>query len=373
MDTYEVVPTSAQSADCQPVVLWETNERRLVFKPRLVENAKDRDACVNGDLVYQRKSTKDAWEDHNDIPLNRLHAGEGVKISLQAGEVLAMVRHLAALYRLHGSGGLPRRKIHLLKLDLADVDGDALKQLDIRKLVALSRRAGVDVVTQFLQWLSTQDNAAVALKYLESLGTDALSRLSTLAGVAALESAVAEWEKNIDNALEEFWQDLLSRHAFVLSQAFSFPVVIIKAKAYMGGKVLDNTGGHLADYLAANPATRNPVIIEIKTPTTPLLERRAYRGGVYAPSEELSGGVTQVLTYRHSLIADPRLTKGYEDQLEVFQPMCMVLIGNTAELVDEDRRRSFELARTNYRDVVVLTYDELFDRLRSLLSTLKGV
>lgn len=338
-----------------------------MFRPTLVANPNDGAACINGDFIYQRKRKKDEWEDINDIPLSRLRAGEGVRITLGAKEVLALVRHLAALYRYYAANSLPKRKVHLIKLDLNAEDADAFQRLDVRRLVSLGRRAGVDIISQLLDWLSDQENAAQAVGQLRVLGSESLQRLSTAAGIASVEAALTEWESNRNNKSEEFWQKLLSRYAFVLSQAFSFPLVIIKAKAYLGGKRLDNTGGHLADYLAANPSTRNPVIIEIKTPGTPLLQKHKYRDDIYAPSEDLTGGAAQVLNYRQNLLADRSLTRGYEDRLEILSPHCMLLIGDTAQLTDEDQRRSFELTRAGYRDVLVITYDELFGRLRALL------
>jgi len=116
----------------------------------------------------------------------------------------------------------------------------------------------------------------------------------------------------------------------------------------------------------------NVALLEIKTPATPLLRGAAYRTGVYAPSDELAGGVTQIATYRQSLLTEFNALARNEP-FEAFNPRCVLLIGSVeGELGDQDRRRSFELYRNGLRDVDVVTYDELFARARALREVLAG-
>jgi hypothetical protein len=78
-------------------------------------------------------------------------------------------------------------------------------------------------------------------------------------------------------------------------------IIKIGEKCYLGGKGIDNSGGNISDYLFATASTRNIVIIEIKTPRTPLIGKR-YRANAYAISEELSGAIVQTLSYRDELL-----------------------------------------------------------------------
>ena len=50
----------------------------------------------------------------------------------------------------------------------------------------------------------------------------------------------------------------------------------------------------------------------------------------------------------------------------------MVIIGNTAQLQTRARRRSFEAYRTELRTVRIVTFDELFAKLRGLIELLGG-
>ena len=373
MDVYTIIRTSPNTAECDPIVLRETWTTRLVFKPTLVNNARDASAPVNGTFVHQRKRGAESWEDYNEVQLSHLRAGEWVKLDLGAGEILKLVQHMAGLYRLYRRHGLPTKKAHFLRLDLDESDSAEIAKLDIGRLIELSRRTGIDVFIQLIEWAVELGNAAEVLGRLEELDINTLQRLNSLVGIMSLKAVLETWESNQRNSDEEFWQKTLERNAFVLSQVFSFPVLIICGKAYVGGKVIDNTGGHLADFLATNPVTRNAVIIEIKTPETELLGSK-YRKDVYSASEELSGAVVQALNYRYSLMTDfLSIRRKHEELFDVFHPHCLVVAGHARrQLKTEDHVRSFEMFRCGLKDVLIITYDELFDKTKQLLQTLEG-
>lgn len=372
MEIFTVVPRSSSAVECEPVVLRQNKTTRLVFKPLLVNNPNDERLAVKGCIVFQRKGKNDEWQDHNELPLSRLRAGEWVKTDLSTEEVFTLIRHIAGLYRVHQKHGLPNKKLHFLKLE-SNAEPPEIAQFDFERLLEVARRTGVEVFAQFVEWAADLDNTAAVLSQLHRLDAATLRQIGSLVGISALRSVLEEWNNNKHNRDEEYWQDTLEENAFVLSQVFSFPVVIIRGKAYVGGKVLDNTGGNIADYLGRNPLTRNAVLIEIKTPHTKLLGRR-YRDGLYSPSEELAGAVAQVLDYRYSLMTSFHgLRRGYEESIDVFHPHCLVIAGRAeGQLGDSDRRKSFELFRFSQKDVVVITYDELFSKIEMLLSALEG-
>lgn len=91
------------------------------------------------------------------------------------------------------------------------------------------------------------------------------------------------WNAHQTNTNEEFWQQTFNEHSYVLSQVFAVPVVFIQEKAYMGGTMLDRSGGKYLDYLFAAEVSSEVLLVEIKTPTARLLGGE-YRSGVYGPS-----------------------------------------------------------------------------------------
>jgi hypothetical protein len=177
------------------------------------------------------------------------------------------------------------------------------------------------------------------------------------------------WDGNKDNSDEEFWQHTFNEHSYVFSQVFSVPIVFIQDKAYVGGMGIDRKDAKLVDYLFSGDTSGEAILIEIKTPATKLLGSM-YRKGVYKPSAEITGALVQAADYRASLIENLRaVTDNLEKRLSVFNPRCLIVAGNAgAELIDEKKRRSFELFRSSLHGVEVATYDELFRKMEVLAS-----
>lgn len=78
----------------------------------------------------------------------------------------------------------------------------------------------------------------------------------------------------------------------------------------------------------------------------------------------------QALDYRRELSKNIRsISDGTSHTIEIFNPRCVVVIGNAAEELDSDiKRKSFELFRTSLKDIEIVTYDELFKKAESLAS-----
>jgi Domain of unknown function (DUF4263) len=175
------------------------------------------------------------------------------------------------------------------------------------------------------------------------------------------------WETNKQNKDEGFWQIQFKEFSFALSQAFSVPVTFIQEAAYVGGMQIDRRDARLLDFLATGGSGNDAILIEIKTPLTRLLGRQ-YRANAFGPSSELGGAVVQVLDYRLSIQKNiDALTREKKIEIEAFRPKCLVIAGNYAEQINnEKRKRSFELFRSSLVDVEVLTFDEFFTKIEQL-------
>lgn len=202
---------------------------------------------------------------------------------------------------------------------------------------------------------------------MESLDAAGLSELAGIVGLGSLRAILAVWAANQANSEEEFWQSALAQHAPVLTQVLAYPVLVIKDKAYLGGKGIDNTKGNVVDFLCQNPVTGNVVLVEIKTPMTQLPGRK-YRGDVYNISSELAGAVVQASNYQHSIVSSyHQLSERSENAFAALAPRCVILAGNySRELSDEGKRRSFELFRARLHGIEILTYDEFFAKAELL-------
>jgi hypothetical protein len=164
---------------------------------------------------------------------------------------------------------------------------------------------------------------------------------------------------------EQVWQQLFLDNPFILSLAFSLPIVGFGGGVSVGGRNFTGAGEKIADFLYRNGLTDNITVLEIKTPETDVLGR-VYRGGIHAPSFELAGAINQTLDQRYQL---QKSIAGFKDNsrvtnMESYAVKCIIVIGRIP--VDHDEKKSLELFRNNLNDVTVVTFDELLEKLRHL-------
>ena len=373
MDKVRVHSTSSKSAEVSDIVLRETHITRLIFRPMLVENPSNSRAAVNGVFIFQRKGAKDTWTNTTTIPLSKLKKDEGYKLEISSNEVLKLFEGLADLYELHAQEGVPRGNAEYVRVNRKFAQLVAMSEPQLRQILAANDAMGMDLLAKLLSWATDSDDPRSLVRRLIGLGPASLRKLNVAVGLQSLKLAIAKWHDNEDIDDEEFWQTTLTENSFVLEHVFSWPVTIVKGKAYLGGKSVMNRGGKLVDFLMKHRITTNAALVEIKTPATDLLGRE-YRAGIFTPSEQLSGAVMQVLAYKHSLERDYlTITAGQFGLFEAFDPPCVVIVGNAGrELSTPERRQSFELLRGQHHGVRVITFDELFGKTEQLIKVLES-
>lgn len=361
--------TSSISADTNDIVLRETTITRLIFRPQLVANSNNPNASVKGAFIFQRKGKNDAWENLHDTTLSKLKKGEGISLPLHSQEVLDLYRSITNLYQLYAQSGIPQGNQTFINVTNKLQAVTNLSDDDFNQLIEAGNAVGISALLRLLKWANSIQDVDQVLNQLESLDIRSLNLIRTFAGIVTLHDALRVWGNSSTNSSEQFWQDQFTKHSFLLEQIFSYPVLLIKAKAYMGGKSIHNDGANYGDFLYKNALTNSAILVEIKTPTT-LLLRPEYREGIYNASEQLTGSILQVLDYRKSLTEEVRILRKSGD-FDMCDPPCKVIIGNTSELDNPDKKKSFELFRRHFNGVEVLTYDEVFLRISNLLKVLE--
>jgi hypothetical protein len=340
----------------------------------LVDNPSIPEAAVKGTFIFQRKGPREQWVDVETIPLSQLKKGDAYKLPIDSSEVLTLYKHLKDLYQVHSESGVPLGDHEFVPVNRQLAEIARMAPGDLGKILAANRAVGSALLARLLAWATHADEPAALVEQLIALSPASLRTLNIAVNLQSLKAAIALWQANQTNADEEFWQRSLTDNSFVLEHVFSWPTTIVRGKAYVGGKSVMNTGGNVIDFLMNNRVTRNAALIEIKTPTTPLLATREYRSGVYPPSSDLAGTIMQLLNYKHSLQQEYHsLTHGQVNPFDSFDPRCAAVVGNAGrELLNEDKRKSFELFRNQFSGVTIITYDELFSRAEQLIRVLES-
>ncbi len=187
-----------------------------------------------------------------------------------------------------------------------------------------------------------------------------------------IEDILKEFEMalSLKHVKEDKWQYFFTDNAWIFSQLFAYPAVLFKDKAYVGGKTIEDTEGKIVDFLYANKLTRNSALIEIKKHTTKLLSKKPYRGtDVFSMDRELSGAISQALDQKETYCKTFDSIRG-EDNISSFNPKCIIIIGKISDL-NKKQFKAFELMRSNFKDLEIIAFDELYERIKSILSIFK--
>lgn len=194
-----------------------------------------------------------------------------------------------------------------------------------------------------------------------------LIRLKNDIELATLEELIAHFEKKLaEGGNESGWQKLFNDNPFILNMAFGYPVIKIQGQASVGGRKFSGDGDKITDFLVKNNLSNNLALFEIKKPGAKLLSKTAYREGVFGPSSELTGAVSQMLDQKNHIqrhiLALKDNSKVYD--LETFAVHGVLVIGRSP--IDFDEQKSFELYRGNSKDIAIVTFDELLEKLKQL-------
>ena len=221
--------------------------------------------------------------------------------------------------------------------------------------------------------LSEEDQNAVIgslSRHAERFAEQQPEKLAKLRGdieLVTLDALIKRYEAMLGEKLaEDRWQDFFNENPFILNMAFGYPVIKVRDQASVGGRKLSGDGEKITDFLVKNSLTNNTAIFEIKTPQTAVLNKASFRDGVFTPSADLSGSINQALDQKYQfqkqIVQIKDNSRLYD--IESYAVHCCLVIGRTPE--GDDRKKSFELFRRNSKDVEIVTFDELHEKLKQL-------
>jgi len=194
-----------------------------------------------------------------------------------------------------------------------------------------------------------------------------LIKLRTNIEVGTLKRLIEKFKEMLGKKRSEaHWQKLFNDNPFILNLAFGYPIITIQDQAHVGGRKFSGAGEKITDFLVKHGISNNAALFEIKTPTTKLLNKRPYRENLYAPSSDLAGAINQMLDQIHKFQKEIATLKENAriHNLESYAVHGVLIIGKTPQ--DVDQQKSFELFRGNSKDIAIITFDELLEKLKLL-------
>lgn len=188
-----------------------------------------------------------------------------------------------------------------------------------------------------------------------------------------------------NDVAESDWQKFFEKNTWIFGYGLSyiFQTSLDDKKMEQVVKGYDfNNGGKRVDGLLKTAGIINSLcFVEIKTHKTILLSNNPYRKGCWAVSAELSGAVAQIQN------TVSLATKNIYDKIQIkddkgnltgeeifnFHPKSFLIVGKLDEFTNEygvnsDKYRSFELFRKNVFSPEIITFDELYERAKFIVS-----
>ena len=372
----KVDTTSNKTADVTGMIIRQNNQYRIVYFPKLVDNTRNPDECISGYIVCQRKFKRQNWEDCNQLSVKDIKAGEWTKFNIELGEMLNLIKYASKLKEIYDSEKSLKRikQKHLLILD-ENFDKDEIEQFNtfakdnpdaVENLrILLSSKIDSDKISRFIN-----ENHNIISKISNNLDKESSIELYNSLKLKIINPDYLKNYMSVDD--EEFWQNLFKENPNILFNIIPSIGQLICQKPYMGGKAINNQSGTVSDFIY-RCGTRNISIIEIKKPTTKLMDGE-YRNNTYKPSSELSGAIVQLKMQKDILLKEYYIRKGNSERLgikfDAYDPKTYLIIGNTKNLSDLEKE-SFEVYRNSLKDIEIITFNEIIEKLTLIQENLQ--
>lgn len=187
---------------------------------------------------------------------------------------------------------------------------------------------------------------------------------------------------------ESVWQNFFEENTWIfgygLNYIFNSPLQNAKLEQVVSGYSFNSAGKRIDALMKTRGLINSFCFGEIKVHNTPLLKqvKDSYRSECWAVSDELSGAIAQTQKTVQKAIKDLSTkieTKDSEgnltgEQVFLYQPKSFIIIGSLSEFKDtnginEEKFSSFELYRQNLFNPEIITFDELYERAKYIVTT----
>jgi len=365
MTTYKTRSTSRNSAEVEDDIILDDDpgNTRKIFRSQIVR--KGTEVFVRGHIIHQRKNVTDEWDDTEAINLNTLKGGEGVKLQLRSKQMKKLYEALTHLFEI-AKDGVPRGEKEWT-VERADqiIKVESNRAVFVKRL--LEQNFGDEIWNELLDQkpdLATKlANARVQQNRINSLKlfSQALDRKSELN--------------------EQWWQKFFEKNTWIFGYGLNYQFLhLLEDQPDYGGRKFTGRGSQKGDFLMNTGANiRFTVLVEIKTPDTPLFQRNSkrefkeHRNGALLFHDELIGGVAQLQSNCHRWYTEGSKRPDDFGQLTsenifTYQPKGILIVGDTNQLNHSaDARSTFELYRRGLSNPDVITFDELYERAKFIV------
>lgn len=175
-----------------------------------------------------------------------------------------------------------------------------------------------------------------------------------------LSNVIEEFEKKLQNhTTEAEWGKFLEKNLYLIDPKYIYSLPQLNVMLGTTRKV-DFGLVDVMSYLD---------IYEIKKPETPLLDEKMDHGNFIWHKETIKALVQAEkyleLTRRKAPTLQEDIKREKKVDLGIISPRAYVIIGNSSQLDIKDKRDDFRLLKSQFKNIDIILYDELLERLKN--------
>lgn len=257
-----------------------------------------------------------------------------------------------------------------------------------------------DIDIASLQAILGTDKGKELLKHIAdnpSLSEDIFALAHKKAQLGIFENLLSQFEEYksqyiVDNKLSEkrrgeehIWQHFFESNPWIFGHGLDYKFLEKeknKLESTTSGATHCTHGKRIDALMKTKALVSQYVLIEIKTPTANLLQEDSHRSGCWAASREVVEAVSQLQKTVFDFMQKEKIKVQQTDfqgnltgeEIYKITPKSYLVIGNLKEVENnDDKFTCFELFRNSLTCPEILTYDELYERAKCIVQTLKSI
>jgi hypothetical protein len=182
--------------------------------------------------------------------------------------------------------------------------------------------------------------------------------------------------KDLSKLDEPQWQSFFKRNSWIFGYGLDYRFLsILQKEASVSSVDLDGKNEVISDFLLGD--NNFTVIVELKRPDTALFETDKNRSESWRLSRDLTYAVSQILTQKAEWEIKSETKQftesGQPTSQSTVDPKTILIIGHTDQFKGTTKealikKKTFELFRRNSRAIEIVTYDELLERAKFIVS-----
>ena len=250
--------------------------------------------------------------------------------------------------------------LQMRELDIPTEKFSMVSKTDLDVIKAV-RQQGPDSIKQIVKAISE------GVPFTEADVNELLQRKKRL----------AEFKVSLERQIaEDVWQKFFEDNKWIFGYGLNYVILRLeRPQAHVVGATVEGTGAQKTDFLASSGPSKFTVLVEIKTPQTPLLRGKdPIRSGAWSLNTELTDALAQINANvegwgsegQNSISNRQFMTE--RNLPHTVKPKGIIVIGTLRSInQDQTKLNTFELFRKSIHGVEILTFDELYDRARYIV------